>query len=518
VLLSFQGEVKLADFGVARAAEQTHQTLGGELRGKIAYMSPEQAYGRPLDGRSDLFSLGVVLYEALTNHSPFQRENSLATLEAVRAAQPPSLAMVRTDLPPELVELVHRALSLEVDRRPDSARTLYEALQQTSRLHNLGASPFDLADYLRDLFPEARKLEEPAGGAARTEVGQRADEVAEQVRRTLHYLRTRHAARSGELPALETDTVADEPAAGDARGAPHAERRRKAAGDPALATSVGASRARARLRWAVGGVAVLVAAGGALAMVLPRLRGGYDRARTGGRDAAPATSTRASADASAVPASRTATAPDAGARTATGTLVVRSSPAAAVVTVGGRRHPALTPTTIELAPGRHACTLALRGFRPWRGSATVREGERSLIDARLEALPAAISVSSSHRCHVVVDGRPLGETPIRERAIAPGTLSVGCRDAAAGIDERRRVRAPPGETLQVTFAFGVLAINLEPWAEVSVDGVRRGTTPLRLLLSVGEHRLLLRNPERGGLERRLSVTISAALPTRVSSW
>ncbi len=482
VLLSFQGEVKLADFGVARAAEQTHQTVGGELRGKIAYMSPEQAYGRPLDGRSDLFSLGVVLYEALSNRSPFQRENALTTLEAVRAAQLPGLSMLRPELPAEVCELVHRALDADVERRHDSARTLYEALQQASRLHNLAASPFDLADYLRDLFPEARQLDpERDGEAVRTEVGRRADQVSLE-QRAVDYLRTRHSARSSELPSLGGSA---------ARGSPtgHVPGR------------------GSRLRYALAAVALIVLGGG-LALILPRL---------GARPQAPppdrgATSARPELGLAARRPDASARAPASSA----GQLVVRSLPPGASVTVDGTRH-GLTPATLTLGEGRHVCVLALKGHRAQRATAEVTAGKRATLELRLEPLPSQLSVRSSHKCQVSLEGKLLGETPLEERGVAPGSYLLACRDPRLGIDERRRVRVHPGESLQVQLAFGVLAVNLEPWAEVSVDGARRGTTPLRLLLPEGEHRVVLRNAERGH-ERRLSVQIKASRPSLISSW
>jgi serine/threonine-protein kinase len=486
VLLSFQGEVKLADFGVARAAEQTHQTVGGELRGKIAYMSPEQAYGRPLDGRSDLFSLGVVLYEALSNRSPFQRENALATLEAVRGAQLPSLAILRPELPAEVCELVHRALDPDPEHRPDSARTLYEALQQTSRLHNLGASPFDFADYLRDLFPEARQTEpEPDGGAVRTEVGRRADEVDALERRAMGYLRTRHTARSSELPAL----TADDPVPASPTG-------------PLLAGS------SPRRRWILGALALL-ALGAALALGVPRL------ARTPGPTPTADLGVRlALADVRVAGARVDAAAPRPGA--SEGRLLVRSSPPGAAVLLDGERR-GLTPLTVSVSAGRHLCVLSLKGHRGHRAAVEVVAGELATVEARLEPLPSQLSVRSTHRCQVSLDGKPVGETPILERTVPPGSLLLTCRDARHGIDERRRVRVHAGESAQVQLSFGVLAVNLEPWAEVLVDGARRGTTPLRLLLPEGEHRVQLRNPERGN-ERRLTVTIRASAPALISSW
>ena len=82
ILVSFEGSVKLVDFGIAKAADQASLTRSGAIKGKFAYMSPEQASGKPLDHRSDIFALGLVLYELLTGVRPIKRENDLATLQA----------------------------------------------------------------------------------------------------------------------------------------------------------------------------------------------------------------------------------------------------------------------------------------------------------------------------------------------------------------------------------------------------------------------------------------------------
>jgi serine/threonine protein kinase len=113
ILLGYEGDVKLADFGIARADESG---LGrGEdpkiLRGKYAYMSPEQARGEPLDRRSDLFALGVVLYELLSGRRMFRGRTSQETLAMVRAAQLPPLDAASLNIPPELARMLERSLA-----------------------------------------------------------------------------------------------------------------------------------------------------------------------------------------------------------------------------------------------------------------------------------------------------------------------------------------------------------------------------------------------------------------------
>lgn len=130
VLVSYEGAVKLIDFGIAKAASRTTTTQAGVLKGKFGYMSPEQVRGLPIDHRSDLFAVGTCMYEMLTADRLFVGESDFSTLEKVRHAEarPPSEFI--PDLPPEFESIVMRALSRNVDDRWQSAGELHEALQQ----------------------------------------------------------------------------------------------------------------------------------------------------------------------------------------------------------------------------------------------------------------------------------------------------------------------------------------------------------------------------------------------------
>ncbi|MFO0809177.1 MAG: serine/threonine-protein kinase [Gemmataceae bacterium] len=123
--------VRLLDFGLARSLDGGEQlsTFRGTLVGTPAYMSPEQADGRPLDGRTDLFSLGCVLYRMATGATPFQRDSLLATLKAVGDYIPPSLASVRPDLPTQLSTTVDRLLAKDPSQRPASASEVLDLLR-----------------------------------------------------------------------------------------------------------------------------------------------------------------------------------------------------------------------------------------------------------------------------------------------------------------------------------------------------------------------------------------------------
>src|SRR5690606_18019504 len=116
VLLSRAGEVKLTDFGIAKRAEQD-ATQGGAVRGKFAYISPEQARNEPIDPRSDVFSVGILMWELACNRRLFSHLDDLAALRAVREANIPRPTEVDPRLPPELDQLLMTALARDKTRR-----------------------------------------------------------------------------------------------------------------------------------------------------------------------------------------------------------------------------------------------------------------------------------------------------------------------------------------------------------------------------------------------------------------
>jgi len=127
VLVSQRGEILLTDFGVAKAITGTaHQQSA--VKGKVPYMSPEQLRSETIDGRADLFALGVVLYESLAGQRPFQGEHDPATIMQILNGDRPSLAQVAPDTPPGLVDVVERLIEPDRDARPESASALLEML------------------------------------------------------------------------------------------------------------------------------------------------------------------------------------------------------------------------------------------------------------------------------------------------------------------------------------------------------------------------------------------------------
>lgn len=155
ILLSTQGEVKLTDFGIARASLKAMETASGVIKGRYDYMSPEQASGsRELDHRSDLFSVGVVLYEMLTGVHPFRTESELTTAERIRIGSYRPASEVNPGVPFPLETIVDRALRADPNERYPTATAFKDALDKF--FHDAGFlfSHHGLAAYVDGLFPD----------------------------------------------------------------------------------------------------------------------------------------------------------------------------------------------------------------------------------------------------------------------------------------------------------------------------------------------------------------------------
>jgi eukaryotic-like serine/threonine-protein kinase len=171
LMLSWEGQVKILDFGIARtrkAWDKEHSPPEIEtIKGKVAYMSPEQAVGRPVDQRSDIYSLGVVLYELLTGELLYRTRDRLDALERVRTQAVPPILERAPDLPDELAHIVDKALARGPDQRWDSARELQSAL--ANFLHRADPVVDDevLSQFLSRFRGDESHATRPAPSAAR---------------------------------------------------------------------------------------------------------------------------------------------------------------------------------------------------------------------------------------------------------------------------------------------------------------------------------------------------------------
>jgi len=161
VLIGYEGEIKLCDFGIVKAVVKASTTQMGALKGKLQYMSPEQAWGKPVDARSDIFSLGSVLFEMLTGHKLFTGDSEISVLDAVRECR---IRRPR-EVAPGLGEGIERIVLKALAKRPEDRYPTAGELEEDIKSFLLGLRPVptqsDLADYLHRLFVDAPAA--PAG-------------------------------------------------------------------------------------------------------------------------------------------------------------------------------------------------------------------------------------------------------------------------------------------------------------------------------------------------------------------
>lgn len=372
VLISTDGEVKIIDFGVARAADRRAKTVSGRIQGKCCYMSPEQAKGESLDHRSDIFSTGVVFYELLTCVRPFEGESDLKSLDLVRACEfdPPS--HLEGDVPEELDGVVERALAEDPEDRHDQIDDMKLELMEYLVSRGRAVTSEEVAEFLSDLFPEG--LEREAFQEAREEADEPSGPM--ELDDALEYQLDQLGDDDGVDPLDETlpegesdrpgigdmgrtETITPESGLEDPGDAPSTAEERTEPDRPGAKVGDEEREARAQAGdgteteevrdgrtswWPWVGVAAALAAAVAV--------GGY--AFIGGADK--------------------------------GTLTIQTKPAGATVKVDGSElSGGPTPRDVRLEPGAHFVKLSKEGYESETIRVVVPEGGREKVTTPLDA-------------------------------------------------------------------------------------------------------------------------------------
>ncbi len=382
IMIEPDGTVKIMDFGIAKSAG-TGMTSTGQVLGTPNYMSPEQVKGRTLDGRSDLFSLGVVLYEMLTGERPFTGDNVTTIIYKIVNEHPPTPRELDTTIHPGLSAIVMKALAKNRDERyqkgADLANDLLhynkvgEAAQQTQVL-----SEHAIPEVVQPAATKATAVA-PGGGAA---------------------------------------------AAAKAAPAPHTQKM------PAKPAPAAASASKGPL--VLGGVllAVLLAGAGYLGIKFnskPAAAPSPTSAPTAQveQPVQPASPPAETVPAIAAPvkgkgASTKAAAPKSKAETAvaTGELRITTTPAGATISVDGKELPQRSPATLNLPQGQHAIVMSADGYRPETRHPDITVGQRTNVTAALVATVGFMMVNSDPAgAEIFIDGNATGQvTPAKVKA------------------------------------------------------------------------------------------------------
>jgi len=236
VFITFDGQVKLLDFGIAKTSDSMHETHAGVVKGKVAYMSPEQARGQKVDARADVFSAGVLLWEALTGKRMREGKNEQEKLWALVSADIPRASSVRPTVPPELDQICAQAMAQSRDDRYASAGAMQHDLERYLTATGTNVSAREVGGCVTELFREDRAttnglieahVARARGGAARDKLP--IIDVASRMgvgsptpssERPLAILPT----EPGQLTSLDVPvgkTITDNGAASDPRGSTH---------------------------------------------------------------------------------------------------------------------------------------------------------------------------------------------------------------------------------------------------------------------------------------------------------
>lgn len=180
VFLTYEGDVKIVDFGIAKAASQSTITQVGMIKGKVAYMSPEQAAGKVIDHRSDIFATGILLYELLAGCRMFTGDDTLQILSKVREGEFTPLATLKGGLPEKLYDIAAKALAKDPEDRYQSCADMQADIEECIFRLNLRPSGRSMAEYLKILFAEeieaeGKRMADAAGAGAASDLAQEAE-------------------------------------------------------------------------------------------------------------------------------------------------------------------------------------------------------------------------------------------------------------------------------------------------------------------------------------------------------
>ncbi|MFO0710023.1 MAG: serine/threonine-protein kinase [Sandaracinus sp.] len=439
IMVSYGGQVKLLDFGIAKAESASTKTEAGVVKGKFAYMSPQQCLGRDIDARADVFALGICLYEALTGRSLYQRSTDYETMKAVIEEPVPSIRDVRPELPMELDAIVQRALQKNVDDRWPSAGQLQGALEDWLASIGRAVPASRVADLMTSLFEEEVQrgplLDSTPFGQSFKRL--RSDTEAGAVTRAL----TPSQPLERGLDARMTDPDAVVPASLPPPAAPPT---------PSWSARVGLGLAALASLAIVGGGAWYL---GRATSAEPRTAPVATTAPPPSSAAPPATSTTAEPPSTSLPPSTT-TIP----AIAQGRLVVHVDARGATVRVDDHELSATELVDgLSLAAGPHTVHAEHAERRAFEATVEIASGETETLEAHLEPRviaavrpPGMLSIDTRPWSKVYVGPRLLGTTPIAEAEVQSGSVRLRIVDRD-GRTFTRTITVPPNQESRVFY-------------------------------------------------------------------
>ena len=433
LLLSRDGLVKLIDFGIAKASTTARQTAMGQIRGKLAYMSPEQMLGQPLDGRTDIYSLGLVLYELLSGRRANPGRNEVEIMMSVKTATLAPIQSLRSDCPPSLAKVLQRATARDRDQRYARAGELSQALEQALLELGQAVGPDDLTAVAEQVDPEPPRPSPRAPRAslpdARTQLARPAPPTSVEIPLATSPNRPAAPSRRGLALAVFGALFM---VAGGGLGALWAASAHRP--QPAVVVTPPPPPAQVK---ALSAAAVTAVKDPEPAPAKPKPRWAK-KEKFERRDPEP-------------PAAAVEPAPEplSVAAAATGTVEVTSEPPTEVYLDG--QHAGVTPAKLQLAVGTHRVELREPRLKlswvrtvdvtPMSSHALKWRASQGLLDVR--PVPPHVELQ------IFVDGVSIGHTPISAFSVWEGARTVAALNTATGWKTEQRVEITPGARLRI---------------------------------------------------------------------
>jgi serine/threonine-protein kinase len=486
LLVSYEGAVKVVDFGIVKGSSISGETQAGMLKGKVAYMSPEQASGETIDLRSDLFSIGVCMYELMAGEKPFTGANEIMCLKAILDNDPPPITQYVPDCPEGIEQIIHRALEKRREDRFQSAREFQIELQAVLRDCPVPLGRHVVADYLKSFTEESTatfdssrlripRMHDGSGprfalsDASVSFGGKKASGSSSKP--GIAAVKRSRASIDGPPGSMYTPTGQIEQPSFTMEGT-GLTNEMHAAGlvkmNPAIVLVFAASAF-------LGGLAV---------WFLTRV----DQ---------PVVITEPTQIQAVLPPPKTETPPSPEPTQAVEPPPKTETPPPKTETPPAKTEPA--PKS-EPPPPRER-------VRKKHATSEPRVGSTGTLS--LTTVPRGLSVQ--------LDERTIGKTPLASASLPVGTHVLKVSSKSLGISKQMTVKIVKGEhaTETLTVGKGTLKVMSRPWAEVFVDGQSKGKTPLETAVYEGTHEVRLVSPEAGEQIRKIEMKTGATEDLRV---
>ncbi len=472
IVVTFSGDVKIVDFGIAKSGSTLEQTKSGKLKGKVPYMSPEQARGDDVDARTDIFAAGVLLFELTTGKRLFKGASEYETLKLICEREYPRPSEVRSGYPVDLEPIVMRALAKGPSARYQTAGAMQSDIEMLVRQQRFAVSNIALSRFMHSLFEDKLAAQNAA------------------------LVQGKHLADIIEAERSSRDALADFEGVNPGRTR------------SGLIVGTGSEVRPTPLRRGRGAAPAVIA----IALVALGLFFVARRIRP------PVESE-----------SHPSLAPEATEIGSKGTLVVASVPSGASIWINGDLRPEVTPATLSQLPTGVPMDVkvTMDGFEQARHRVTLSTESPGKL--RLELTKGSVRLEvrvKPEKAKIAIDGTPASGTQVE--GLSSGVSHIVTVSAPGFVTQTLSVSGNPSETRQLDVTLEPLAkkdsrassggvvmpaargkLNVGAaggWCNVSVDGTARGATPVAgLELSAGNHRVVCITSEGKTLSATVAV-------------